>query len=103
MKNSRKRKIRRQRRQRLFIMIVISLLFVSLFVSINTLSKGDGGNYSAYQEVYVQSGDTLWSIAKKHYGNSIDTREAVYAICESSEIKGDYIYTGQLLKLPVFD
>lgn len=53
----------------------------------------------------VKSGDTLWSIAsninKEHYKQEKDIRKIVYAIRKTNDLKGNTIYSGQTLTLPL--
>ncbi len=53
----------------------------------------------------VKSGDTLWSIAsginKEHYNQEKDIRKIVYAIRKANKMKGNTIYSGQILNLPI--
>lgn len=53
----------------------------------------------------VKSGDTLWSIAsninKEHYKQEKDIRKIVYAIRKANDLKGNTIYSGQTLTLPL--
>lgn len=91
---------RRTRRIRMMKIMIAVLVTVTALVSVTALSNGDRGKYASYTEVYVKPGDTLWEIASEHYGNSVDIRKAVYAICECTGIDGGNIYTGQKLLIP---
>ncbi len=49
--------------------------------------------------VVVRSGDTLWSIAARHFPDR-DPREAVVALREANGIDGGVLTAGQRLRLP---
>jgi LysM repeat protein len=48
----------------------------------------------------VQTGDTLWSIAERYYGDSGDLRRAVWQLRERNELSNATITPGQRLVLP---
>ena len=88
---------------RMFKIMVIALILVTTILSFSALSSGDKKSYDEYEEVYVRPGDTLWTIAEDFYGDSVDIREAVYAIKECSDIESGMLSVGQKLLLPVLD
>ncbi len=98
-----KRRSRRQIKIKMFRMFIAALVIVTAFLSISSLSSGDKKSYNDFEEYYVAPGDTLWGIAEDFYGDSMDIREAVYAIKECSEISGGQIGIGQRLLLPIFE
>ena len=53
-----------------------------------------------YIEVKVQSGDTLWNIARIYGSSNKDIRETVYEICQINGVEAGSIYPGQVLKVP---
>ncbi len=53
----------------------------------------------AYREYRVKNGDTLYQICKELYGYGSDS--LLKEICELNNMENaDYIYEGQLLRLP---
>ena len=46
----------------------------------------------------VQPGDTLWTIAARHYAG--DPREAVWRVQRANELEGGVLHAGQRLTLP---
>ena len=93
----------RRAKKRMFKVFVYVLLIVTTFLSISAISNGDLNSYSEYKEVYVRPGDTIWSIAKEHYGNDIDVREGIYMIKECTGIESSSLTVGQVLLVPVID
>lgn len=51
------------------------------------------------REITVESGDTLWAIARRHYPNT-DPRKPIAEIMELNSLKTSMIYAGQQLRLP---
>ena len=98
-----KRRNMRKMKIRMFKMLAVALVIVSTLLSFSALSSGDKKSYDEYEVVYVRPGDTLWSIAEDFYDESIDIREAVYAIKECSEIESGALSIGQKLLVPVLD
>ncbi len=98
-----RRRNRRQMRIRLFKITMVMLVIMTCVLSFSAFSKNDHLDPENYDEVYVRPGDTLWGMAVEYYGNSIDTREAVYMIKECNELDGGMLSVGQKLMFPVID
>lgn len=49
---------------------------------------------------YVESGDTLWSIANEYKSEKTGVREAIYKICAANDIKADQLQSGMKLVIP---
>ena len=52
------------------------------------------------QTVHIQTGDTLWSIAKKYKSDQTDVRKAVYEICQANDISADELQGGMTIVIP---
>lgn len=52
------------------------------------------------EKVYVESGDSLWKIAKKYGPQDQDIRKTIYEIKKYNNLQDSYIYQGQVLKVP---
>lgn len=50
--------------------------------------------------VYVQPGDTLWSIAKEYKAEKADIRDVIDDIMEYNHLQSAVIYTGDKLIIP---
>lgn len=83
-----------------FLVSVFLLLFTVLgtLVGINTAESAQVPNYI---EVCVQTGDTLWSLAANHGAENVDKRKLIYEIGILNNLNDNYIYPGQILKVPV--
>ena len=83
--------------------ILMLTVTVVLYFSHASLSKTDLKTKS----IYVDSGDTLWSIAKeeqkgnKYYENKT-IQEIVYSIQNFNTLDNGYIYAGQKLLIPEY-
>ena len=98
-----KRRNNRQRKIKMFKIMVIAMILVTTVMSFSALSSGDKKSYDEFEVVYVRPGDTLWSIAEDFYGSDMDMREAVYMIKECSEIESSSLTIGQKLLVPILD
>jgi nucleoid-associated protein YgaU len=54
--------------------------------------------HGAKQVITVRSNDTLWSIARRHYGG--DVRDAIWRIERANHLPGADVRAGQRLLLP---
>lgn len=55
-----------------------------------------------YEEIRIQSGDTLWDIAGRYTDNSQDIRSAIHEICQINDISASELYAGMTIKVPVY-
>jgi LysM repeat protein len=76
------------------IMFVTFLVMVLAWSVLARVSEGAG----AGRPYRVQAGDTLWSIAARHYGG--DPRQGVWAIQRENALGGSALTPGQVLVLP---
>lgn len=83
--------------KRIRALLILCLAFV---VSYNVVFAMGGSKYEVESEIYVECGDTLWTIAKDYYGDEVDTRKAIEAIKKCSGLKNSNIYSGQIIQLP---
>ena len=52
-----------------------------------------------YEEIRIQSGDTLWDIAGRYTDNSQDIRSAIHEICQINDISASELYAGMTIKV----
>ena len=91
-------------RRRLLGCIALAFVFLSagVFV-IHSSAKGNHQNSKCYTSVQVQSGDSLWSIAKQYQTPvSSDIQENVDEIKRINHIQGDEIQAGDYLTIPYY-
>lgn len=56
-----------------------------------------------YKEVYIETGDTIWAIAKEYMPEGKDIREVVYDIQKYNNIRNNNIQVGNIIKIPEFN
>lgn len=105
-------KLRRKRLARI-ILLVTALMIVCVFVSIihaNAVSVEDTSvmemeeavaNQAEHDTVFVNAGDTLWSIAKNNMPENSDIREYISELKSLNELDDSAIRAGQKLILPL--
>ena len=74
--------------------LLIAALALIAWAALARASHGAGPE----QRYVVKPGDTLWSIAVRHYAG--DPRDAIYRIDRRNHIGGSVILPGQRLVLP---
>lgn len=77
--------------------LLLNLFFIGLVVP--STSKADLKQEPVI--VTVVKGDTLWSIAEKHYGGRGDIRKYVYDIKKANNLSSSRLAIGQELILPM--
>ncbi|MDO4562970.1 MAG: LysM peptidoglycan-binding domain-containing protein [Clostridia bacterium] len=97
-----RRRKRRQDRRRNLRAFCAALIVVAIIVTNAVYAASDNekaGDSRAYFEICVQSGDTLWSLAKE-YCEARDIRAAVRDIAEFNQIEIGGLFIGQTIKIP---
>lgn len=89
------------RRKKVTLMPAIALAALGLMVSLPTLSSTRLYAASAprYAVVTVHPGDTLWSIAAAHSGDS-DVQDAIDRITETNHLHNTNLQPGEKLRIP---
>ena len=83
--------------------ILCTVQILVIIYAIGGICKANAGTDTtgiSCTEVMVVPGDTLWSIAGKYYGNSVDRRLAVHEIQNVNHMTDTFLYAGQILRLP---
>lgn len=80
--------------------IGIFLLLIKLPLHENTLAQNAQTDVK-YQLIYIESGDTLWSIASKYVPDNEEIRKFIYEIRQLNDIEPSKLQPGQVLKIPV--
>lgn len=79
-------------------LVLIVLAFaISSFMGINNAS---GASTREYVQIQVNSGDTLWALAKEYGPSDEDTRRVVYEICKLNDITAADLKEGQFITIP---
>ena len=75
----------------------VLVLFLTTVLAWSVLARGSEGAGAglAYR---VKAGDTLWSIAVRHYDG--DPRQGVWRLREVNGIQGSSLQPGQVLRVP---
>ncbi|MGM0601679.1 MAG: cell division suppressor protein YneA [Bacillota bacterium] len=82
-----------------FVFITIVILSVLLTAAFSLITSGD--NKTEYNHYVVKKGDSLWSIAVKHYGNEVDLRKMVYTIKKINNLDNPIISPGEKIIIPI--
>lgn len=88
---------------------ITSILIFTTMVSVSTVILfGRNNVYSTkyedeYIEVTIAKGDTLWNIALDNQPKGYDTRNMVYEIMSSNNLKDAIIKPGDIIKVPIRD
>ena len=80
--------------------LFLALIFVAVWAGVRVAHAGEVGDVYSGRSYTVRSGDTLWRIADRSYGEGVDLRAAVYAIREASGLASPVLRPGQTLTLP---
>lgn len=91
------------------IMIPLTLIIILLILGLSILctnqkstSKADNSNIT-YMSVYIETDDTLWSIAYKYYSEEFGSIEDyIKEIKKCNSLKSDAIYAGRHIIIPVY-
>ncbi|MBP2625636.1 MAG: yneA [Firmicutes bacterium] len=77
--------------------LIITLWSITPLASSNPYLHG-----GTYVNIYVKSGDTVWSIAAKYVTDRDDIRDLTQAIKQLNDLNNNtQIFPGQVLKVPM--
>lgn len=82
-----------------FLIILISIISIRLI----DVAKTYADSYldkAIYQEVYIESGDTLWNIAKENVPKNKDVRKMIHDIQQMNNLNEEYLQVGTIIKIP---
>lgn len=79
------------------IMIILFFMISSIFAFIN---KVEGYQEAKYIEIVVDSGDTVWDLAREFSPKGKDVRKSVYEIGAINNLVSYDIFPGQVIKIP---
>ena len=102
------RKIRRRgisRRASYVIFTAIAVIFIvfTLYPNKSNAQSQDGASYKYFHKIYVDSGDTLWSIASENKSDKESTTDYIKEVKSINKLKSDDLYAGQMLVVPYYE
>ncbi len=106
------RKIRRivirkgvSRRASYVIFTAIAVIFIvfTLYSNKSNAQSQDGASYKYFHKIYVESGDTLWSIASENKSDKESTTEYIKEVKSINNLKSDDLYAGQMIVVPYYE
>jgi LysM domain-containing protein len=95
-----RRGLRRSRRswRRDPLVVAAAILCAALFLVV-LARAAYGGTSVAGEQIHVQPGETLWSIATERYPGD-DVRSRIDEIISANHLQGGQVYAGETLILP---
>lgn len=113
IRNRAKRKRAREvARRRAMLLIAATILFVivgailigNTFSSAQVNAEETDMEYKYYKSIVIESGDTLWSIAKEYCtGGSADVQDYINEVKELNHLTSNEIHQGQHLMVTYYD
>jgi len=86
-----------------FYLFITSILIVMFIVFYSFKADAEGLSEKEIEAVYIEAGDTLWSISEKFAGSKTDIRQLVDEVIEYNNLKSSIIKPGQLIYVPVYN
>lgn len=87
-----------------FFAFVLTTILISILIVFALFNKNNvySSEYeSRYVEIKIEKGDTLWTIALENKPQKYDTRKMVYEIMRFNDLTEEYIYPGDIIKIPI--
>lgn len=90
-------------KSRFFVFIVfVVYVYISMFSMFNSFGRAEYISSDInYEEVYVETGDTIWSIATSHNYIESDPRDIVAEIRSFNNLNDVVIKPGDIIKIPL--
>ncbi len=83
------------------ILISLTVLIILTIFMFFPITKVEGIEEPQYIEYTVERGDSIWSIAQAYSTEDTNIREFVYNITKLNNKTNQYIYVGELLRIPL--
>lgn len=83
------------------ILVGITVLIILTIFMFFPITKVKGTEEPQYIEYTVERGDSIWSIAQSFSSEDTNIREFVYNITKLNNKTNEYIYVGELLRIPM--
>lgn len=83
-----------------YILFLILIFAAAFFLSVSAKSsRGTSFEEWEIEEIYINRGDTLWTIARGNCAENEDIRDWISAVRELNSMDGGMLYEGQTLKI----
>lgn len=87
---------------RFVIFLTVTLLvLISTVTTVFGLNNANSTSFKQYDQVQIESGDTIWDIASDYTHKEQDLRKLVYEICQLNDISAEQLQTGEIILVPV--
>ena len=85
-----------------FVLICVLTIVFAGYTLIN-LGSAEASSVSTYQQVIIDSNDSLWEVAAEHCQSNMDVRDYIDDICETNDItSNDVLQPGQVIFVPIY-
>lgn len=81
-------------------LVIMTGLFLGVFGALTGINDSTALTQPKYEQVYINSGDTLWNIVSKYKNENTDTRKAIYEICQINDINASDLQPGMVISIP---
>jgi len=79
-------------------LVLISVIAISGLFGFSDVSASGEQEYISY---YVESGDTLWDIAKTYGPSDMNIKQFIYLIEKHNNTNANTLQAGQIIEIPV--
>ena len=87
----------------IFTAIAVIFIVLTLYPNKSNAQSQDGTSYKYFHKIYVESGDTLWSIASENKSDKESTTDYIKEVKSINKLKADDLYAGQMLVVPYYE
>jgi hypothetical protein len=87
----------------IFTAIAVIFIVFTLYPNKSNAQSQDGASYKYFHKIYVESGDTLWSIASENKSDKESTTDYIKGVKSINKLKSDDLYAGQMLVVPYYE
>lgn len=94
-------KRRRTKRERLLDILALLIIAGAALLLVSVSMHKGAAEAVLWQEYVIMPGDTLWSIARREYGDTVDIREVIAEICAENDIAPDKLMPGTVIMVPM--
>ncbi|MCK4258337.1 MAG: LysM peptidoglycan-binding domain-containing protein [Halanaerobiales bacterium] len=95
-----KHKTDSKKKTKIIPMVILTMIVVTFCTFIILEGHVNSNDLVKYHHLEVQSGDTLWSLAKKFVKADEDIRDLIYQIRKINDLRTAEIHPGEIILIP---
>jgi len=88
--------------KKICVFLLTVMIASGAYLIVNAQSSAAAAKTIYYRQEPIRTGDTLWSVAEKYKPDGKGTKQFVQEIMDLNQLRGDTIFAGNSLIVPIY-